>query len=125
MEAVLLGKRVSQICDARAKSETKSQSKRERLVGDFYQCSVAWTDMAAEATGRYLILALRLYLSWRTRRPGAEFILASTKILKGTGYSREGKRRVLQQLEAAELIVIVGRGPGRVPRIQVVDPQLV
>jgi hypothetical protein len=98
--------------------------KRERIVGSFYQCSEPWADKAAEVTGRYFILALRLYRGWRVRRPGTDTIAITTAELAGPGYTRDGKQRVVLVLEAAGLIEVVERAPGRAPRVRVIDPQL-
>jgi hypothetical protein len=101
-----------------------ARPKRERIIGPFYQCSEPWADKAAEATGRYLILALRLYRCWRVRRPGIDIIAITTAELAGPGYTRNGKNRVVLILERAGLIEVVERAPGRAPRVRVIDPQL-
>jgi hypothetical protein len=98
--------------------------KREQIEGEFYLSSCDWTDRAHVATGRYLILALRIYLGWRKRPPGETIIAVTTKMLAGPGYSRSGLRRVIPALEEAGLIEVLDRSCGRAPRIRVIDPQL-
>jgi hypothetical protein len=98
--------------------------KRERIVGPFYQCSEPWADKAAGVAGRYFVLALRLYRCWRVRKLGTDTIAITTSELAGPGYTRDGKQRVVLVLEAAGLIEVVERAPGRAPRVRVIDPQL-
>jgi hypothetical protein len=98
---------------------------RERIVGPFYQCSVPWLDKAVEATGQYLILALRLYLRWRKRKPGTNAIAVTARALAGPGHSRRGRLIVVERLEEAGLIEVVERAKaGRAPRVRVIDPYL-
>jgi hypothetical protein len=110
-----------------AKQKT-GKSKRERMRGDFYLCSKAWADAAAKVAGQYLILALRLYRRWQMREPGTDSIVASAGALggpgPGSGSSRNGRLRLITRLEAAGLIEVVARAPGRATKVRVVDPQL-
>jgi hypothetical protein len=98
---------------------------RERIVGPFYQCSIPWVDAAAEVAGEYLVLALRLYLRWRKRKPGTNAIPVTAAALAGSRNSRYARLCVVERLEAAGLIEVVERGGrGRAPRVRVIDPQL-
>jgi hypothetical protein len=99
--------------------------RRERIVGAFYQCSLPWFDKAAEVSGTYLALAVRLYRRWRMRKPGADAVVVSAAALAGAGHSTRGRQVVVDRLEEAGLIEVVERGQrGRAPRVRVIDPQL-
>lgn len=99
--------------------------KRERARGDFYLCSKAWADKAAEVAGCYLILAFRLYRRWRLRKPGTDSILVTAEALAGPGHSRRGRWIMVERLEEAGLIEVVEKGRrGRAPRVRVIDLQL-
>jgi hypothetical protein len=113
--------------DAPATTSTKPKTRKRRkehITGPFYQCSEPWADKAAGVTGRYLILALRIYRCWRTRCPGDVAVAVTTQALSGPGYSRDGKQRVVAILARAGLIEIVEQRPGCAPRVRVIDPQL-
>jgi hypothetical protein len=97
---------------------------KEKIVGPFYQVSVPWLDKAAEVCGPYLILAMRLYLRWRKRKPGSDTIAVSAAALSGTRHSKRGRQEVVRRLEEAGLIKVVKRGERRSPRVKIVDPQL-
>src|SRR5262249_8585310 len=85
--------------------------RRKPVAGDFYLCPRLWLDQAAEASGQYLILAIRLYRRWRMREPGTNWVAASAAALAGPGpgggSGRHGRLRVLDRLEAAGLIKVV------------------
>jgi hypothetical protein len=111
--------------DLSAANSRVGKPKRERIVGSFYQCSESWADKAAQVTGCYSILALRLYRCWRMRRPGTGAVAVTTNGLAGPGYSRRGKLCVVARLEGAGLIEVVEpSAPGRAARVRVIDPQL-
>jgi hypothetical protein len=103
----------------------KRKKQRERLRGDFYLCPVAWADRAAEVTGQYLILALRLYRCWQMRKPGANWIFASSATFGMERCSRNSRMRLLTRLEMAGLVKIVGRESGQAYRVQVIEPATV
>jgi hypothetical protein len=105
--------------------KVKKNNKRERIEGDFYQVSMAWADKASKVTGRYFLLALRVYRHWRVRKRGTDVVAITSEAIAGPGYSRNGKQRVVLMLERAGLIEVVERAPGRAPRVRVIDPQLV
>ena len=89
-------------------------------------CPKAWADQAAEVSGLYFVLALRLYRRWRMREPGADVIAVTATAMAGPGYGRGrgriGRRRLIARLEEAGLIEVVARAPGRAVRIRVIDP---
>jgi hypothetical protein len=97
--------------------------KLERIRRDFYLCSTAWADEAAEVAGMYLILAFRLYRRWRMREPGADTIAVTAKAMAGPGYSRTGRRRLIARLEEAGLVEVVARAPGRAAQVRVIEPK--
>jgi hypothetical protein len=97
---------------------------RERISGPFYQLSLSWADKAAAVSGRYHILAMRIYRCWRMRPRGATVVAVTTEELSGTGYSRDGTQRVVAILAKAGLIEIVEQRRGCAPRVRVIDPQL-
>jgi hypothetical protein len=100
------------------------KAKRDRIHGPFYQCSEPWAERAAEFTGQYLILALRLYRRWMMRwPPGSEWVTASSATLGMDPESRNARMRLLARLETAGLIE-VARKSGQAPRVRVIDPQL-
>jgi hypothetical protein len=96
-----------------------------RMRGDFYLCSKTWLDAAAEVSGQYLILALRVYRRWHMRKPGTDTITISTEALSGPGpgggRGRDGRLRLITRLEAAGLIEVVKRVPRRAIRVRIID----
>jgi hypothetical protein len=112
-EVVTLGK---------SKLATKPRRQRQRLAGEFYLCPVAWGDraMLAVASKEQLIIALRLYRRWLTRKREESAITASNVMLAGPGFSREVKRRALRKLETVGLLEVVDRRNGRAPRIRLI-----
>lgn len=101
----------------------KKRRRRERVQGGFYLCPREWADRAAEATGPYFILALRLYRHWQMREPSTDWIAVTTKVLAGPGPKggRIGRRRLVAKLEAAGLIEVMSRLPGRAVRVRILD----
>ena len=99
--------------------------KPKRMGGDFYLCSTAWGDKAAEVAGQYLILALRLYRRWRMRKPGTDTIAVTARTLAGSRNSRYARLCIVDRLAEAGLIKIVEESRhGRAPRVRIIDPQL-
>jgi hypothetical protein len=99
------------------------RSRSVRVAGEFYLCPIAWADkaMAAVASKKQLILALRLYRCWKLRGP-KESIVVSHVALAGPGFLREIKRRTIKNLQAAGLLEIVEQGRrGRSPRVRIID----
>jgi len=96
---------------------------RRRTLGKFYHVPEAWFDRAAAALGskEQLVIAIRLYRLWKTRGPDSDFVVASNVALAGPGFSREIKRRTLNQLWAAKLIDVRSGGNGRAPRVTVLE----
>jgi hypothetical protein len=99
----------------------------KRVPGDFYLCSKEWADKAAEVSGQYLILALRLYRRWRMREPGTDSIAVTAEALAGpgpgNGRGRNGRRRLVARLEKARLIEVMTRAPRRALRVRIIDPR--
>jgi hypothetical protein len=98
--------------------------KRGRMQGEFYLCSKEWADKAAEVSGQYLILALRLYRRWRMRKPRTGSIPVAAETLAGPRNSRYARLCIVARLEEAGLLEIVEEGGrGRAPRVRIIDPQ--
>jgi len=93
---------------------------RQRIDGEFYLCPVRWADRAAAVLGSadQLIIALRIYRRWRTRRSGEATITVSRSTVKGSPRPRQ---RACRKLLAAGLVEVVTSGPRRAPRVKVVE----
>ena len=105
------------------KQGSKPARRRTRTLGKFYHVPEAWFDRAAVALAskEQLVIAVRLYRLWKTRDPGSDFVIASNVALVRPDFSREIKRRTLNQLWAAKLIDVRSGGNGRAPRVTVLE----
>jgi hypothetical protein len=100
------------------------KGRRERVSGEFYQVPLTWADRAAEVTGGYLILALRIHRAWRMREEGAATVAVTARALAGPRHSRGNRLRVVYRLAAAGLVEVVERKPGCAVRVRVLDNDL-
>ena len=101
--------------------DTPKAGKRERMQGEFYLCSKEWADKAAEVSGQYLILALRLYRRWRMRKPGTDSITVAAEALAGSRNSRYARLCIVARLEEAGLLEVVEESrQGRAPRVRII-----
>jgi hypothetical protein len=93
-------------------------AKKKRKEPPFVRVPLWWAESAAAATKSpsALVWVHLLYVAWK--RKSMAFPL-SNKYLERNGVSREVKRKVLRNLEAAGLIT-VERRRGRSPRITIV-----
>jgi ribosomal protein S19E (S16A) len=91
---------------------------RSRKAEPFVKVPLWWITAAAKATRTpgAVVLIYLLHAQWKAKR--ATFGLPNGA-LKKAGASREMKRRVLRQLEAAGLIT-VERRHGKTPKVTVV-----
>jgi hypothetical protein len=109
----------------RTATPTKPSARRQRtrVEGEFYLVPRGWADRAAVAviSAQQLIMALRLYRRWRTRRQGEETITVSQSAVGGPGFSYQAKRRALGRLASAGLIEVVSGGVGRASRVRVIE----
>jgi ribosomal protein S19E (S16A) len=98
-----------------AELEAAAPKKRKKKAEPFARVPLWWMVRAAKAadTPDALVCVYLLYAAWKAK--GKPFPL-SNKWLKKNGASREIKRRVLRDLEAAGLIT-VERRHGRSPRV--------
>jgi hypothetical protein len=103
---------------------TQKRGKRERTRGGFLTVSLPWFDAAAAATGPHLVLALRIYRTWRMREKGTTAIAVTSGVLAGPGYSCWGKCRVVRRLQEAGLIEVLNPKPGQALRVRVIDGDL-
>jgi hypothetical protein len=92
--------------------------RRKHLVGNFYMVPEAWFDEVCKVVGskEQLVVALRLYQLWRSRKPGADYVVASNSKLRSLP---DTKRRALVSLQKAGLIKMQGGGNGKAPRVEV------
>ena len=100
------------------KREVCKPSPARRKKAAFVQVPVWWAEAAARATRTpsFLVCVELLFRAWKTK--SMTFALPNGRLAKN-GVSREVKRRVLRDLEAAGLIV-VDRRHGKTPRITLV-----
>jgi hypothetical protein len=98
----------------KAKTSAKTRSRQEAFV----KVPIWWATAAAKATRRpgFLVCVELLHRAWKAR--STPFVLPNGRLEK-SGSSREMKRRVLRDLEAAGLIV-VERRHGKSPRVTLV-----
>ena len=89
-----------------------------RSKDPFVKVPLWWAEAAAKATRTpgFLVCIELLRASWKAK---SLTFSASNKRLAKAGVSREVKRRVLRDLEAAGLVTIERR-PGRSPRVTLV-----
>jgi hypothetical protein len=95
-----------------------SSAKRKKASAAFVQVPVWWAEAAAKATRTpsFLVCIELLHRAWKAK--SMTFAPPNWRLAK-SGVSREVKRRVLRDLEAAGLIV-VDRRHGKTPRITLV-----
>jgi hypothetical protein len=104
-------------------SPAAKPKRRSRTRGKFYHVSQTWLDRAYAAcrSKAQLMIGIRLFRNWRLRKPGEQVIIASNLSLAGPGFSREIKRRALENLWAANLIDVRSVGNGRAARVVVLE----
>jgi hypothetical protein len=91
-----------------AELEAAAPKKRKKKVEPFVNVPLWWAEAAAKATRTPVMLVLveLLYRSWKAK--SATFPLPNGRLAKH-GVSREIKRRVLRDLEAAGLMMVKRR----------------
>jgi len=97
---------------------TKRQA-RGVIKGEFYLCPESWAHRAYDAVSSkgQFFLALRVFRLWMMRRK-ADSIVLSNISLKGPGFSRVNKSRMLQRLARAGLLEIVEQKVRSAPRLR-------
>ncbi len=99
------------------------RAQRRRRVSRFLKGPVPLVSLqdAARHTGK----ALALYLAIRHRADlrRTPDVTLPADYLAAWGINKDAKRRSLATLEAAGLICVAGRGPGRSIRVALVEPE--
>src|SRR5262249_37450116 len=99
----------------------KRQANRRKMPKPFYMAPEAWIDRAAEVCGgKQMVVALRIY-KWWFRRPWNADSVSVSNLAIGDVANRRTKLLAIRHLAEAGLLEVVESGPGRSPRVRVLD----